>query len=215
MARVVVTACVLVALGMASHAQEKTPSRPFAAGEVIVKFVAGSPIGAQIERAASDSEKPGESIKAAVMGLSKELGIGLEPKQLGSGGTLLLSIRTTDLSQTIAERLRRQRSVKDAQAVRTLPGAVLVELASGTSDAATWASAASGDRVAAAMTIATRLERLIGLPLTGRADEEGRLVVTAEMPRYTLQLVERLKERADVEFAQPNFVARLRNGLGQ
>lgn len=208
-------ACVLMALGMAGRAQEKAPSRPFAAGEVIVKFSAGSPVGAQIERAAPDSEEPGEAIRAAVRGLSKELGVALEPKRLGSGGTLLLSIRTTDLPQTIAERLRRQRSVKDAQAVPTPPGAVLVELASGSSDAAIWATAASGDRTTAARSIATRLEELIGLPLTGRADEAGRLIVTAEMPRYTLQLVERLNQRADVEYAQPNYIARLRYGPGR
>lgn len=213
MARVVVTACLVVALGMTGNAQEKIPARPFAAGEVIVKFSAVSPVGAQIERAASESDEPGEAIRAAVRGLSTELGIGLEPKRLGSGGTLLLSIRTTDLPQTIAARLRRQRSVKDAQAVPKTPGAVVVELASGSPDAATWATTASGDRTTAARTIATRLESLIGLPLTGRADDAGRLILTPEMSRYTLQLVERLRERADVEYAQPNYLDRLRNAL--
>jgi hypothetical protein len=199
--------------------QDKPPARPFVAGEVIVKFSPTSGKGTAVARAAEKSETPGDEVAAEVAALAKELGVPIEAKRLGSGGTVLLSLRTTDLAEWLATRLRSQRIVKEARTAgkesTAGEGAVQVDLVSGSPEASKLAQATGAGRETAATDVARKLEQSLGIALAGEVDASGKLVVSPELRRYTLEVIERLKKRSDVEYAQPNYTIRPLTGASR
>jgi hypothetical protein len=220
---VITTIAAYVVLALMSPSapgpQDKPPARPFVAGEVIVKFSPTSGKGTAVARAAEKSETPGDEVAAEVAALAKELGVPIEAKRLGSGGTVLLSLRTTDLAEWLATRLRSQRLVKEARTAgkESTAGewAVQVDLVSGSPEASKLAQATGAARETAATDVARKLEQSLGVALAGEVDATGKLVVSPELRRYTLEIIERLKKRSDVEYAQPNYTIRPMTGASR
>lgn len=202
--------CASVALGIATRQSTSPINR--GAGEIILKFSAQSRAGIEVARAATDSDVPSAAIESHVSSLGRELGVPLEAKRLGSGGTVIVGLRSAEVPDAIAKRIRHERFV---QSVRTVPKSqaldamVEVQLASGSAEATSLQQRGSDDeRSEAVRRVADKLERASGLPLKGVVDRSGRLVLSLELDAAIDRLVALLNKRADIEYAQPNYRAR-------
>ncbi len=58
------------------------------------------------------------------------------------------------------------------------------------------------------------LVRSAGLPLSSALSADYDLRLTLDLRALTLELIERLRKRPDVEYAQPNYVARKQKAMG-
>jgi hypothetical protein len=82
-----------------------------------------------------------------------------------------------------------------------------VRLAPGSPEAAFLAQAAKdepGSRKALS-DLTSKFQRATRLPLDGRIDQAGRLLLSVDLRALTSDVVARLKKRADIADAQPNY----------
>jgi hypothetical protein len=189
----------------------------FVAGDLIVKFTDASEAGALVARAVRDEPAATAQLPTLAARLSAELGVGLTSARVTSGRELVLSVDREQLLARLAQRAQRDPAVI---AVTPLAGpktvlppaevALTVEFAAG-SDAyrQLQRAARAGERrnrdidaLVAGLTAGTDLKPI------GHSNERGQLVLTLDVAALTRDLVERLKRRADVEYAQLSQVVR-------
>ncbi len=192
--------------GCVTSSQELPSHQTPAARELIVKFVPETDGGFKVARAAAQGDKPTDEVSAFVAALGTEVGVPLEAKRLGSGGTVVVEIRS--LSEALAARLKRQSFVKSAQAMPATPNAdaaVQVEFVSGSQEASTVSQGGGLEQRGSIDALIAKLEGMVAMPLSGRVPQAGQLILKPELQKTTAQLVEWIRKRADVEYAQPNY----------
>jgi hypothetical protein len=213
--------CLVALLGVgALTAQEKSAAQLFAPGEIIVKF-SGKSEGGQISaRAIAEGTPSDAALTSYIQVLSKEVGVPLEVKQLGSGGSLVVAVRRPELIAILLKRLRETTDVKETRVVSgndpTAP-AVEVDFVQGSPETEVLAqeSSETGAPGPQAQAITERLKHACGLALTSRIVSRSQIVVTPDLRALTLDLAARLSKRTDVEYAQPNFIRRPTGSAGQ
>jgi hypothetical protein len=210
--------CFAWFLAIGSLAQE-APALPNAGAEIIVKFRSQTNAGEMTVRAAARGDGSSEELSRYVAAVGRELGVPLDVKRMGSGGTVRIALRNSELTGVLVSKLQQQRSVKSARRVTESDGsdiaAVRVEFVPGSAEATALANAprSDSDRRAAADAMAVKLSRVAGLAMSGRIDQHGQLFVTPSLRELTTQIASRLAKRPDVEYAQPNVLMRQDGGI--
>lgn len=213
MFRVAAKAFVFLLIACVPHmtaAQDKAAPPSFVPGEVVVKFRSDSkPAG--LVNPKEETSEPTEALVSYLHSLSSELGIPIEPRRLGSGGSLLLSINQAELLARWSKRVRALETVKDVRLLLTegppAQPSLQVEFAKGSPEEKVLSQlAASGKETGPELqSINARLSHELGVPLMTTVSPFGRLQIRPDNRALTLDLVERLKKRNEIEYAQPNF----------
>ncbi len=212
LARLSIGASAVVCLGFALE-----QGAPFIPGDVIVKFRSGTPGAETAARAAASGADA--VLASTVRSLSHDLGVPLLFKRLGGGGDLLLAVDRAGLEDRLLASLREVRNVARVEPARegADPEAprrgLRVRFAQGSAEAeevARAAARAGGAEPIGPLEATHRLESHAGCPLVGRIDSSGELVVEPDLAALSRQLVEGLTSRPDVEYAQLNYVAQIR-----
>jgi hypothetical protein len=195
-------------------AQEKPAGQHLVANEIIVKFSGHSRGGELAARALTEQNSSDAALAEYVRSISSELHVPLEIKRFGSGGNVILAVPTTDLLENLTTKLRGLSSVADAHVVSDRNGVISsIELDFKESSRESEILARGANKNAVSNTgieaITEKLGRDLAVPLTARVTSPRRLVVAPDLERLILDLTTKLKSRADVEYAQPNFVRRL------
>lgn len=205
---------VLAAVTGLGQAPPSQPLQPFSPGEIIVAFKPDSDIAAKIAAAAARGEQPSAEINTYVDEVSKRLGLPLGAKVLGSGGTLVLTIRHEELPAVIATQLRRQAFVQVAEETPETPTAaagIRVEFVAGSAEATRITSTRISPADIAELT--KKLGELSGLPLDGVRTPSGALILRPSLRQLTLETVEQLLKQPNIRYAQPNYKQRLRQRM--
>ena len=191
------------------------PTR-FVPGDVIVKFTDASDFGARVTRAMRAASMPAE-IEAVATHLSTELGVPLVAVRVTSGRELVLSVERDRLVQALARRVERDADVRAVARVdepRTVLPAARIALAvdlRGDSEAGRQvrAAARAGQRTTPGVdALVAKLAGDAQPRPSGYVSGRGQLVFTIDVAALTRDLVERLKRRADVEYAQVSHIVR-------
>lgn len=178
-----------VAVVQVSPSREEARSRPaFVPGEAIVKL-RGETTGAE----------------ARLSALARAVGLPLELKRSGSAGELVVAVDFETVAARLLEQLRKDTRL--ARVTRVKGGSATPAEAIEFHCRAV--EAREGDRE-----IVDGLARSAGLPLTGAVGADKDLRLTLDLRALTLELIERLRKRPDVEYAQPNYLARKQKAMG-
>jgi hypothetical protein len=182
-------------------AQTPPPASPSAAaaivpGELVVRFAKGTPLAERVARTAAPAAD--EALAAELARSLAPLGVPLAARQVTSGGELVLTIERERLRELLEARLTACPEIvttaPEPERKRVRPASTfavrVVELAPGV-------DAAALGRATAAVAQET------GWPLAVAADA-GVSRVVLDLSQLTLTLLERLRARPDVEYAQPN-----------
>lgn len=184
------------ALLPASPAAAQTAAATMA-GDLIVKFRDGSDPGAALA-AVLNGQRPLASAAPLAARLSRELGVPLTLVQVTSGREALLAIDREALLRSLAQRAAREPGVTRATPVPPPPGlppeqaSVRIELAAQASPRAIAARMATGEL------LRPRLH----------ADAGGATLLSYDMAGLTQALRDRIGQRADVDYVQPNRLLR-------
>jgi hypothetical protein len=201
-------------LGLAAAQANGPPS--FVAGDVIVKFTDASDAGQAVARAMRAGEMLADVAPVAAR-LSAELGIPLVAARVTSGRELVLSVDRGEVAQTLTQRLGRDPSVRSVTPVdppKTVLPALQIQLAVGLAPDSEaqrrvqQAAQAGRETTAEIDALVARMAGGVEPRPAGRVTERGRLMLTIDVAALTRELVERLKRRQDVEYAQPVQVVR-------
>ena len=177
------------AVAQASPAREEARSGSgFVPGEAIVKF-RGETTGTE----------------ARLSALSREIGLPLELKRHGSAGELVLALKVETVAARLLEQLRKDTRL--AQVTRVEGGST--KPAEAIEFHCRAVEARDGDHE-----LVDGLARSAGLPVTGAVGADKELHLTLDLRALTLELIERLRKRPDVEYAQPNYLARKQKAMG-
>lgn len=173
--------------------------------EIIVKFAADQTVNDTIQRAFDDADAEillGESVQR----LSAELGVPFVYSRFTSGREIVVEIRSGQVYEFIAARIRDSDEVVDtaiekraAGGVSSGPDEILVTIDS---------SKTSGDSDLDADALAARLVGDQRFPVLCDIRADGRLAVTPDFTHLVTALVKELASRADIEYAQPNYQVR-------
>lgn len=183
-------------------------------GEVIVKFMSNSEIGQAGAAAVRGEELPKPRLKNLASSLSDQLNIPVEIKGITSGQEFVLRVDTETLVSQLLEQLKARKAVLNASLLakgneRRLQEQhqVLVEFVSN-SDLARALAKSPGDlRNSMVLDRFIRgLEAELGGTLTGRSPGPDQIILSIDTASLTATLLERLKKRPDVEYAQPNLL---------
>lgn len=205
-----VAACLALLLS-SDAAQDKPTGQRFASNEIVVKF-SGTSKGAELAANALVEGNPSDAaLGGYVKAISSELGVPLEVKRFGSGGNVILAVRTSELVDDLAKRFRTIPDVEDARIVsEKIASTSSIELDfrenSRETEVLARAAGKGPESSAGVDAITGRLEQDYRVPLTARVVSSRRLLVTPDLQKLTMDLVMRMKKRADIEYAQPNFV---------
>jgi hypothetical protein len=201
--------------GLMFAAEANGPST-FVAGDLIVKFTDASDAGQAVVRAMRSAQVPAD-VAAVAARLSNELGVALAAARVTSGRELVLSVDREQLAQTLMQRAKRDpavRSIAPVAAPKTiLPAAQLgfvVELKPATEAQRQVREAAQAGRRTTPEV--DKLVARLGADLypqpRGEVSDRGELVLAVDIAALTRDLVERLKRRPDVEYAQLSHIVR-------
>lgn len=190
---------------------------PFVPGDLIVKFTDNSAHGALVTRAVRGEAVAQAQLPELAARLSAELGVPLRAVRVTSGRELVLGIDRERLLAALARRVQRDPAVSRTQP-RAEPSTVLppaeialvVQCAPG-SDAARLlqdAARAGEHRSRAIDALAARLSAGAEAHPAGEASARGELILVLDVAALTTQLLERTRNRADVEYAQLSHVVR-------
>ena len=182
----------------------------FSPAEAIVRFRNNSEPALFVAAWAKGEVAAQGRLDTYLAALSEELGIPARAKRVASGGDVILAIDMDALNTRLTSHLRGHPRVVGAVPTNP-PGEVTVELAKGSREAQAVEEARLKKPegvVAAPPVVARELARGFAFDVTGRITPRG-LLVTVDPRAVTLKLVERLRQRPDVEYAQPNFVMKL------
>jgi hypothetical protein len=167
---------------------------PFVPGEVIVKFKASTEAGSIATAPPGGDPEP--AFKSLATRLSSETGWPVEVRQALSGGDLLVAVRFDTMAERLLEQARRETSLADPS----------LECAEGEVRATPRVRARVTAKTPDAAALATRFSSALGFPVVARAESDGAIALTVDAEAATRSLVETLKRRSDVEYAQPNHV---------
>lgn len=181
------------------RAEEEKSGAPIVAGELVVRFAAGSAIG---ERAAAAKEPSGDAaLRSALEKSFEPTGLPIVAQRWTSGGELLLVIERERLREKMAALLVATPEVAEVELEpeprRVRPSSTLAVRVLGLDP--------SADPAAVDAAVA-RLAGRTGWPLALRRDDDA-LRVTLDLRRLTFSTLARLEEWPEVEYAQPNFAA--------
>lgn len=191
------------------------PAR-FVAGDLIVRFTVTSAAGALVTRAVHGDPAAQAQLPALAARLSAELGTALVAVRVTSGSELLLAIDREALLADLAQHVQRDPAVTGtrplAPAPTVLPPATIalaVEFAPASPPAQLLQRAAAGEHRSRDIdALAARLTAGFDPSPSGQASESGRLVLSLDIVALTLDTIERLQRRTDVEYAQPSQLLR-------
>lgn len=199
-----VSAVLLVLLTQAPAPAFSSPPRAAAAivaGDLIVKFRDASEAGASLAAVLAGT-RTADSAAPVAARLSEVLGVPLKLVQVTSGREALLAIDRDELMRSLAQRAAREpgvvRAITMAPAAAGLPSeqaSVRVELTP----------------QATPQALATKLASGLLRPRP-QSDSAGTALLSYDMAGLTLALLERLKQQADVEYAQANRLLRAVDG---
>jgi hypothetical protein len=204
---------MIVAMSVQTSAQEQQTSSSFVLGDVVIKFRPKTKVGESIDSKAGTSG-PTEPLLDYLRGVSAELSVPLQVKRLGSGGSVILTINQAELLASWSERLRAKENVNRvqlssvAESPRSVEPSLYVEFAKGTPEekVVSQLAASRKDSGPALQAIAEGLRQELGVPLLTTVEGPGRLQIRLDIRALTLNLVERLKAKDEIEYAQPNFI---------
>jgi len=196
-----------------ARAQEKSAPPPFVPGEVIVKFSAKSK-ASESSAAKAGSNEPGPALVSYVHSLSSELGVPVQAKRLGSGGTVILAIDQSGLLSLWAERLRVDSAVKEVRVMpsglpdRPIRPAIQVQFVEGSAEEKLVGKLAADRKQTSSEleAIKDKFEKRLGCPLTVSVSDATWIQVVPDFNSITQDLAKQLAKRPDVEYAQPNFM---------
>jgi hypothetical protein len=189
----------------------------FVAGDLIVKFTDASESGAFMARAVQGEAAAQRQLPDLARRLSAGLGVSVIAARVTSGRELVLGIDREQLLAKLAQRVQHDPAVKSVQP-RAEPKTVLppAEIAlvveftpGGEVHALLQRVARAGERTSREIDVmVARLAAGTDPQPVGHVDGRGQLILTLDIAALTVQLVERLKRRADVEYAQVSQVMR-------
>jgi hypothetical protein len=171
----------MLALALAAGCPPPSQEPSFVPGEVIVKFAEGVP------------RTRGDFLEV----LSRELGVPLRPAEVTAGSELVLSIDTDRLRTSLTGKLQADGRVESVE-TRTLEPRYVLELPQTHFIVRLKDSAPRSES-----DFLESLEKDLGAPLK-RIDSGDDLTLAIDIQRLTLDLVEKLKARPDVAYAQTN-----------
>ena len=201
-------------------AQEKPAAQNFSSGEVIVKFSGKSKGAALAARALSEGDLSDAELSSYIQSVSSEVGVPLKVTRFGSGGNVIVAVRQPELVAGLLKRLRDNPSVEDGRVVAEQNASlasieVIFKEGSPEADVLVGAAKKGGESSTAIQSITEKLEQNCRLPLDARAVSPRQLLLTVDLHRLTVDLAARLSKRADVEYAQPNFIRRPTNATSE
>lgn len=196
--------CAPLWAGAAAPADQE----PLAAGQMLVKFAAGGAADSEITRLHASGETGSAALDAYVQTLAAALDVPLFVRGITAGREAILEIERSAVLEQAAGRLREAPGVKRV-AVDRVGGAqrywrdrLVIEPVPG-SDLAQGAQAdAEGTYVQ--NLLATRLSHRHYVVAARPAPPEIELRI--DLQATTLNVINALKSRAGIEYAQPNFV---------
>lgn len=173
--------------------------------EIIVKFTADQAVNETIVRA-FDEDDAERSLQESIHTLSNELGVPFVYSRVTSGREIVVEIPTRHLIELVAERIRESDNVqaaiveiRDTGDLANQGEEILVTVDSNKIDLAR-----SEDLDA----IAARLVSDDRFPVNCSVREDGRLAIEPDFKNLVGGLVNKLQDRPDIDYAQPNFRVR-------
>lgn len=194
-------------------AQEHGTSSSFVPGEVVVKFLPSTRIAESVELKPGASE-PAEQVLEYVQSVSADMGIPLQVKRLGSGGSIVLTINQSELLERWSKKLRAKENISLIEpqppegSPRSSEPSLLVGFAKASPEEKILSQAVLNgtDADSAVRPIVESLRKELNAPLVANVEPPGRLQIKPDIKALTLYVVERLKRKAEIEYAQPNFI---------
>ena len=189
----------------------------FVAGDLIVKFTAASEPGTLVTRAMQGDSTADQQLAALAARLSQELGVAVAAVRVTSGNELVLSVDRDRAVQSLSQVVKRDPAVRKATRIdspKTVLPATQIALALDLrreSDAGKLVRQTAQARRKTTKEIETLVKKLcVGADPqpSGHVSNRGQLVLTIDIAALTLDLVERLKRRPDVEYAQPSQIVK-------
>lgn len=197
-------------------ADQKQPSAASVAGEVIVKFKDSSKAGKMVQDALRAGAQPDPALTAYLAKLSEEIRIPFRAKQLTSGGEVVLSVQQQELTSRLREKLKQNHHVAEAEELdekeKTGPqgvgNQVRVTFRPGSREARALEKTPGDAKSLGAdlRKFVDGLEKQLEFAVLTRVSEKQEFMLAVNVNAVTSNLVERLKKRDDVQYAQPNFL---------
>jgi len=193
----------------------------FVAGDLIVKFTAASEPGTLVTRAMQGDQTADRQLAALAARLSQELGVAIAAVRVTSGNELVLGVDRDQLAQSLRQVVMRDLAVRAATRIdppkTVLPAAEIalaLDLRRDSEAGRQVHSSARAGRQASNEIEALVKKLCIGADPqpSGRVSKRGQLVLSIDIAALTLDLVERLKRRSDVEYAQPSLIVKPSRG---
>jgi hypothetical protein len=189
----------------------------FVAGDLIVKFTAASESGTLVTRAMQGDSTADQQLAALAARLSQELGVAVATVRVTSGNELVLSVDRDRVIQSLRQVVTRDPAVRKATRVdppkTVLPAAQIVlalDLRRDSDAGKLVRQTAQAKRKTTKEVEALVTKLCVGADPqpSGHVSNRGQLVLTIDIAALTLDLVERLKRRPDVEYAQPSLIVK-------
>jgi hypothetical protein len=196
----------------AAQANDK-PS--FVAGDLIVRFTTASEPGTLVTRAMQGDPNADRQLAALATRLSQELGVAIVAVRVTSGSELVLSVDRDRLANSLTQVVTRDPAVRQVTRVdppKTVLPAPQIALALDLrrdSEAGRMVRRTTRAGKQTSKEIEALVKKLcVGADPqpSGRVNDRGQLVLAIDVAALTLELVERLKRRPDVEYAQPSQI---------
>jgi hypothetical protein len=189
----------------------------FVAGDLIVKFTAASEPGTLVARAMQGGQDADRQLAALAARLSQELGVALAAVRVTSGNELVLSVDRERVMQSLRQVVTRDPQVRKATRIdspKTVLPAAQIALALDLrrdSDAGKLVRQTAQAKRKTTKEVEALVAKLcVGTDPqpSGYVGNRGQLVLTIDIAALTLDLIERLKRRPDVEYAQPSQIVK-------
>ena len=204
---------LLIGAGLQAVAAAARDQEPLAAGQLLAKFESGGAVDGEVARLLASGETRSDALDSHIQRLAETLAMPLFVRRITAGRELLLEIERSAMLDTAASRLQgsadvqsvkidrlagTQRYWRDRLLLEPTPGGDLAQAAALADD--TEASEQMQD------VLAPQLARP-NYVIVAQTVSAQQIALHIDLQATTLRLVEALQARADVEYAQPNFVA--------
>jgi hypothetical protein len=198
-------------------AVQANDKQTFMAGDLIVKYTAASEPGTLVTRATQGDQAADQQLAALAARLSQELGVTVAAVRVTSGNELVLSVDRDQLAQSLRQAVARDPAVRAATRIdppkTVLPAAQLTLALDLRRDSEAGRlvrrTARAGQQTSNEIDALVKKLCVGAVPQpSGRVGNRNQLVLTIDIAALTLDLVERLKRRPDVEYAQPSQIVK-------
>ena len=189
----------------------------FVAGDLIVKFTAASEPGTLVTRATQGDQAAHRQLATLAARLSQELGVAIAAVRVTSGNELVLSVDRDRLAQSLRQVVTSDPAVHAVTRIdppKTVLPAAQLALAldlrrDSEADRLVRRTARAGKQTSNEIEALVKKLCAGAVPQpSGRVSNRGQLVLTIDIAKLTLELIERLKRRPDVEYAQPSHIVK-------